>query len=142
MPTGGRIVEPRGMTACLRLAQFLNARLQRLDLVNELPEMAKRYEGLFGKDYLEALRRQDRAKVVKEAEALFERAAAQYGDVNMPYDAKLAQALGHPAAVAVEHPPGERLGAGDKDPRARGHQAPHVGCLPAGSGRRPLRSRT
>ena len=71
--------------ACLRLAQFLNGRLQRLDLLKVQPEMAKRYEGLFGKDYLEALRRQDRAKVVKEAEALFERAAAQYGDVNMPY---------------------------------------------------------
>src|SRR5438552_7378340 len=50
--------------ACLRLAQFLNGRLQRLDLLKVQPEMAKRYEGLFGKDYLEALRRQDRAKAV------------------------------------------------------------------------------
>src|SRR5262249_56814973 len=29
--------------ACLRLAQFLNARLKRLDLVKEQPEMAKRH---------------------------------------------------------------------------------------------------
>ena len=71
--------------ACLRLAQFLNARLQRLDLIKELPEMAKRYEGLFGKDYLAALQRQDRAKALKEAEVLFERAAEQYGDVKVPY---------------------------------------------------------
>ncbi|MBI1916194.1 MAG: redoxin domain-containing protein [Planctomycetes bacterium] len=77
--------------ACLRLAQFLNGRLQRLDLVKERPELAKRYEGLFGKDYLEALRRQDRAKAVKEAEALFERAADKYGDVKVPYGGTVAE---------------------------------------------------
>src|SRR5207245_1557376 len=71
--------------ACLRLAQFLNSRLQRLDLLKDQPDLAKRYEGLFGKDYLEALRRQDRAKVVKDAETLFERAAEEFGDVKMPY---------------------------------------------------------
>src|SRR5262245_6389196 len=53
--------------ACLRLAQFLIARLHRLDLLKEQPEMIRRYEGLFGKDYLEALRRQDRDKAGKEA---------------------------------------------------------------------------
>src|SRR5437879_968572 len=31
--------------ACLRLAQFLNGRLQRLDVIKERPEMARRYEG-------------------------------------------------------------------------------------------------
>ena len=36
--------------ACLRLAQFLDGRLKRLDLVREQPDMVKRYEGLFGKD--------------------------------------------------------------------------------------------
>jgi hypothetical protein len=71
--------------ACLRLAQFLNARLHRLDLLKERPEMARRYEGLFGKDYLDGLQRQDRAKAGKEAEALFERAAEKYGDVKLPY---------------------------------------------------------
>src|SRR5215470_5288559 len=45
-------------TACFRLAQFLKARLLRLDLLKERPEMARRYEGLFGKDYLEELQRQ------------------------------------------------------------------------------------
>jgi len=74
----------RGL-ACLRLAQFLNGRVQRLDLLRERPDMARRYEGLFGKGYLTELLRQDRAKAVKEAEALFERAAEQYGDVKVPY---------------------------------------------------------
>jgi hypothetical protein len=67
--------------ACLRLAQFLKARLQRLDVLKERPDMARRYEGLFGKDYLEALRLQDRAAVLREVEALFERAAKDFGDV-------------------------------------------------------------
>jgi hypothetical protein len=74
----------RGL-ACLRLAQFLNGRVQRLDLLRERPDMARRYEGLFGKDYLADLLRRDRARAVKEAEALFERAAEQYGDVKIPY---------------------------------------------------------
>ncbi len=71
--------------ACLRLAQFLNARVQRLDLLRDRPELAKRYEALFGKRYLEALQHQDRAKATEEAEAFFKRAAAQYGDVKLPY---------------------------------------------------------
>jgi hypothetical protein len=71
--------------ACLRLAQFLNARSQRLDLLREQPQMAKRYEGWFDEDYLTTLQRQDRAEAVREAEAFFERAAEQYGDVKLPY---------------------------------------------------------
>src|SRR5205823_1319583 len=39
--------------ARLSLAQFLNNRLQQLDLVKEQPELARQYEALFGKDYLE-----------------------------------------------------------------------------------------
>jgi hypothetical protein len=71
--------------ACLRLAQFLNGRLRRLDLLKEQPRLARRYEGLFGKHYLEALQRKDRASAVKEVEAIFEYAAQQYGDVKLPY---------------------------------------------------------
>ena len=70
--------------ACLRLAQFLSARFQRFDLITEHPELARRYEGLFGKDYLEALQRQDRAKAGAEIEALFEQAAEKYSDVKLP----------------------------------------------------------
>jgi hypothetical protein len=71
--------------SCLRLAQFLNGRLQRLELLKERPELAKRYEGLFGKDYLQALQQKDRAQAVKEVEAVFEHAAHKYGDVKLPF---------------------------------------------------------
>ncbi len=77
--------------ACLRLAQFLDGRLKRLDLVKEQPVMAKRYQGLFGKDYLDGLLRQDRAKAVKEVEAVFELADAKYGDVKVPYGDTVAE---------------------------------------------------
>jgi AhpC/TSA family protein len=72
--------------ACLRLAQLLAGRVEKLELLKEQPELARRYESLFGKDYIEALQRQDRAKVMKEAEALYERASDTYGDVTLPYN--------------------------------------------------------
>ena len=71
--------------ACLGLAQFLNNRRQRLDQIKEQPELAKRYEALFGKDYLEELQRQDRAKGAKDIEALFEQASAEYGNEKLPF---------------------------------------------------------
>lgn len=76
--------EVKGL-ACLRLAQFLNGRRQRLDLLREQPEMAARYRGLFGKDYLEALERRDRAGAAAEVEALLERAASEFGSVELPF---------------------------------------------------------
>jgi hypothetical protein len=82
--------EVRG-TACLRLAQFLKARWHRLDLLKERPEMARRYQGLFGKDYLEELQRQDRAKAGAEVEALFERAIEKYPDVKLPYSGTVGE---------------------------------------------------
>lgn len=74
----------RGL-ASLRLAQFLNGRLQRLDLLKERPELARRYEVLFGKDYLAALQQQDRAKAIEDVEAAFEHAGQQYADVKLPF---------------------------------------------------------
>ncbi len=74
----------RGM-ACLRLAQHLNNRVQKIDLLEEQPEMAKRYDGLFGKEYVAGLRRRDRAKAIKEVESVFERAVREYGDVQLTY---------------------------------------------------------
>ncbi len=71
--------------ACLALAQFLNNRLQRLDQIREQPELAPEYERLFGKDYLEQLRRQDRVQVTREIEALFERAGKDFADEKIPY---------------------------------------------------------
>ncbi len=77
--------------ACLQLAQFLLSRLERLDLLNDQPDSAKHYEILYGKDYLEALRRQDRTKVMKEAENLYEQAGQKYGDVKIPYDGTVGE---------------------------------------------------
>ena len=71
--------------ACLRLALFLDGRLNRLDLLKDQPVVGKRYEGLYGQDYLDTLRRQDRAKAVAEVEAVFEQAAEKYGDVKLPF---------------------------------------------------------
>src|SRR5215471_6427581 len=70
--------------ACLDLALFLNGRLNRLDLLKDQPAVNRRYEGLYGQDYLDTLRRQDRAKAVAEVEAVFEQASKKYGDVKLP----------------------------------------------------------
>jgi AhpC/TSA family len=72
--------------ACLRLAQLLAGRVEKLELLKEQPGLARRYEELFGKEYIEALRGRDRASVMKEAEALYEQASEKYGDVKLPYD--------------------------------------------------------
>jgi hypothetical protein len=72
--------------ACLALAQFLPSRMEKLDLLADQPQLARHYEVLYGKDYLEALRRHDRASVIREAEALYERAIEKYGDVKLPYE--------------------------------------------------------
>jgi hypothetical protein len=71
--------------ACLGLALFLNGRLHRLDLLTGQPAVIRRYEGLYGRDYLETLRRQDRATAVAEVEAVFEQAAETYGQVKLPF---------------------------------------------------------
>jgi hypothetical protein len=77
--------EVRG-AACLRLAQFLASRVEKLELMTEQPELARRYEGWFGKEYLAALRQRDRSQVMKEAERFYEQASEKYGDVKLPYN--------------------------------------------------------
>jgi hypothetical protein len=71
-------------TACLSLGHYLNNRLQRLDLCREQPELARDFAGLYGKEYLAELLRQDRDRAGKEIEATFEQAAEKYGDVKLP----------------------------------------------------------
>jgi hypothetical protein len=70
--------------ACLSLAHFLSNRLQRLDLIEEDPDLAKEFRDLFGKEYLAALQRQDRRKATREAESFFEQAAQKFGEVKLP----------------------------------------------------------
>lgn len=69
--------------ACLSLARFLNNRWQRLELCKEQPELAKEFAELFGDKYLAELLRQDRDKVQKEIEAVFEQAATKYPGVKL-----------------------------------------------------------
>jgi len=71
-------------TACLSLGHFLNNRLQRLDLCKEQPELARDLAGLYGKEYLAELLRQDRDKANKEIETVFEQAAEKYAEVKLP----------------------------------------------------------
>jgi hypothetical protein len=69
--------------ACLSLAHFLSNRSQRLDLIEEEPDLAKEFRDLFGKEYLAALQRQDRRKATREAESFFEQAAQKFGEVKL-----------------------------------------------------------
>lgn len=73
-------------TACLSLAHFLHNRRQRVDLCKEQPELAREFAGLYGKEYLAELLRQDRDKAIKESEAAFEQAVAKHGDVKLGGD--------------------------------------------------------
>jgi hypothetical protein len=72
-------------TACLRLAQFLAYREQKIDLLNSQPESAQRWEQFFGSEYLTLLRTRDRAAVLREIESVYGQAIAQYSDVALPY---------------------------------------------------------
>src|SRR5262245_39928765 len=71
-------------TATLSLAHFLNHRIGRIDLCREQPELAKKFAGLYGKEYIADLMRQNGEKAIKEVEAVFEQAAEKYGDVKLP----------------------------------------------------------
>jgi len=75
--------EVRGV-ACLRLAQFLHGRAQRLALLESRPDRARRYQQLFGKSYLDRLRRRSKTEAAAEFERLFERAAREYGGLKNP----------------------------------------------------------
>src|SRR5262249_38481397 len=77
--------------ACLALAHFLINRRQRVDMVREEPELAKEFAGLFGREYLEELKRQDQGQVANEAESLFERAVEKYGDVKIDDDTTVGE---------------------------------------------------
>jgi hypothetical protein len=107
----------RGL-ACMRLAQFLNGRLRRLQLCAVRPEMARRYEGLFGKGYFQAQRRKDPAQVTREVEAFYERARNEYGDVKVPYEGTVAEKAAselHEIRVLAVGKPAPELEGEDQD---------------------------
>ena len=88
--------------ACLALAHYLNNRALRLDLVRDQPALAREFADLYGKDYLDALRGQEHTGAVAEAEALFERAARDYGDMKLPDGETVAEKAG-PELFGIRH---------------------------------------
>jgi hypothetical protein len=88
--------------ACLALAHFLNSRAERLDLVREQPALAREFADLCGKEYLEGLRRQDRAKAVAEAQGLFERAMPEFGNTKLP-DGETVAEKAEPELFGIRH---------------------------------------
>jgi hypothetical protein len=82
--------EVRGV-ACLSLAQLLNGRLLKLDIVGARPELAARYELLLGKESFDALRRRDRAEAGAEVEALLTKASESYDSVKHPYGGTIGE---------------------------------------------------
>ena len=70
----------KGLT-CMVLAQYLGDKLRMLELADDRQELASCYEIVFGKQFLPQLRKLDRAKLEERIEALFERAANDFGDV-------------------------------------------------------------
>lgn len=71
--------------ACFGLGQFLNNRLQRVDLCRQQSETAKEFAELYGEEYLVDLLQQERGKVIQESETFLNKAAERYGDVKLPY---------------------------------------------------------
>lgn len=88
--------------ACLALAHFLGNRSLKLDLVLGDPKQAREFAGLYGRDYLEGLRRQDRAKATEEAESLLVRATRDYGDVKLP-DGETVAEKAEPELFGLRH---------------------------------------
>jgi hypothetical protein len=69
--------------ACVALAEFVKNRAATVEALKERPQFAQYYENQLGKDYFQELMKLDLAKASKEAEDLYERAAAKYGDVKL-----------------------------------------------------------
>ena len=88
--------------ACLALAHYLSNRSLKLDLVLFDPKLAREFSELYGKDYLDRLRRQDRAQATAEAEALFVRASREHGDVKLP-DGQTVAEKAQPELLGLRH---------------------------------------
>lgn len=77
--------------AALALGQFLISRSQKVDLCQEDHKQAKEFADLFGSVYLADLLKQDSEKVIKEADAILERASKEYADVKVYGDITVAE---------------------------------------------------
>jgi len=88
--------------ACLALAHFLSNRSLKLDMVVGDPNLAREFADLYGKEYLEGLRRQDRSQAAGEAESLLVRAMRDYGDVKLP-DGETVAEKAEPELFGLRH---------------------------------------
>jgi hypothetical protein len=88
--------------AILALAHFLSGRSLKLDLVLGDRKLTREFADLYGKDYLEGLRRQDRTKAAEGAEALLVRAERDYGDVKLP-DGETVAEKAEPELFGLRH---------------------------------------
>jgi hypothetical protein len=102
---------PAQAQACLALAQGAENRLSLAKRFKEQPEMAKNYEGILGKEVVEALVKGGPEKVSKEAEALYERIVKDFADVADPDGGTVGEkanekleALRHPILVGKPAP--------------------------------------
>ena len=84
------------------MAHYLSNRSLKLDLVLRDPKLAREFADLYGKDYLDRLRRQDRAKGMAEAEALLVRTTKDYGDVKL-LDGQTVAEKAEPELFGLRH---------------------------------------
>lgn len=78
-------------TACLSLGHFLHNRALHIELCKEQPDLARDFEGLFGKEYIERLLQRDSADAIKEAEAVLTEASEKHGDVTLSSGRSVAE---------------------------------------------------
>jgi len=88
--------------ACLALAHYLSNRSLKLDLVLRDPKLTREFADLYGKDYLDRLRRRDRVRDTAEAEALLVRATRDHGDVKLPDGQTVAEKV-EPELFGLRH---------------------------------------
>lgn len=77
--------------AQLALAQLLHNQLRLMDLASDRPELAMRYNAIYGRGYIDRLQRIGRDQLIKRMETAYE-AAVKFDDVtNIPFKNSVAE---------------------------------------------------
>lgn len=102
---------PAQAQACLALAQQAENRVKLAEQFKERPAVAKNYETLMGKEFVEALTKAGPEKLSKDLEVLYERIVKDFADVTDAKGNKLSKGvedkldeLRHPIAIGKEAP--------------------------------------
>jgi len=77
--------------ACLALAQLHHNHLRMVDLAKDRPELITRYDVVFGKGYLQAIRGTGRSTLARKVETLYERAIEFDDVINIPFPGTVAE---------------------------------------------------